>query len=66
MDRLKKSILDIYQYNKKLVFIVLGLLIVLIVVLFCVNLGEDKNNSSIKTEYIEKLVLFGNKEITIN
>ena len=66
MDRLKKSILDIYQYNKKLVFIVLGLLIVLIVVLFCVNLGEDKNNPSIKTEYIEKLVLFGNKEITIN
>ena len=66
MDRLKKSLLDIYQYNKKLVFIVLGLLIVLIVVLFCVNLGEDKNNPSIKTEYIEKLVLFGNKEITIN
>ena len=66
MERLKKSILDIYQYNKKLVFIVLGLLIVLIVVLFCVNLGEDKNNHSIKTEYIEKLVLFGNKEITIN
>lgn len=66
MDKLKKSLLDIYQYNKKLVFIVLGLLIVLIVVLFCVNLGEDKNNSSIKTEYIEKLVLFGNKEITIN
>ena len=66
MDKLKKSLLDIYQYNKKLVFIVLGLLIVLIVVLFCVNLGEDKNNPSIKTEYIEKLVLFGNKEITIN
>ena len=66
MDRLKKNLLDIYQYNKKLVFIVLGLLIVLIVVLFCVNLGEDKNNPSIKTEYIEKLVLFGNNEITIN
>ena len=66
MDRLKKNLLDIYQYNKKLVFIVLGLLIVLIVVLFYVNLGEDKNNPSIKMEYIEKLVLFGNKEITIN
>lgn len=66
MDKLKKSILDIYQYNKKLVFIVLGLLIALIIVLVYVNSKEDKNNSSIKTEYIEKLVLFGNKEITIN
>ena len=30
MDKLKKNLLDIYQYNKKLVFLVLGLLIALI------------------------------------
>lgn len=66
MDKLKKNLLDIYQYNKKLVFLVLGLLIALIIVLLVINLKNDKNNPSIQTEYIEKLVLFGNEEITIN
>ena len=66
MDKLKKNLLDIYQSNKKLVFLVLGLLIALIIVLLVINLKNDKNNPSIQTEYIEKLVLFGNEEITIN
>ena len=66
MDKRKKNLVDIYQYNKKLVFLVLGLLIALIIVLLVINLKNDKNNPSIQTEYIEKLVLFGNEEITIN
>lgn len=68
MNKLKNNLYDIYIKNKKLVYITLTLIIILLIVLIAVNIPNNSNNNdnSNTTDYVDKIVLFGEKVIVLN
>ena len=71
MPTFKKFLSDIYKYNKTLVYVTLSIFIVIIIgfiVVFSNNNSDTSvvnNDSEEQKVTIEKLYLFGNKEITL-
>ena len=69
--KLKRYVSDIYNYNKPLLYTIIGIIVTIIIGIFVLFSYKPKSDNSTSNdnfetkEVIEKLRLFGKKEITI-